>query len=86
MPHIYCLKCYLTRPDFERVKQAAFAAKHRTMSSYARQVLTGNTLLIEQKIMENNTILKEIRDKIIPLDKQKQKLYKKAPHTKTQHQ
>jgi hypothetical protein len=65
MPQIYCLKCYLTRPQYEKVRQAAQLQGHRTISNYARHVLTGNNVLIEQKIIENNKMLKELRDRFL---------------------
>lgn len=32
------------------------------MSDYCRTILTGNGLFIEQKIVENNKLLKEIKE------------------------
>lgn len=61
MAKIYVIKVYVARPQYEKIKQDAGVRGHRTMSDYCRTILTGNGLFIEQKIVENNKILKELK-------------------------
>lgn len=65
MPRIFFVKCYLTRPEFEKIKQEAQIRGNTSLSDYVRCVLTGDTLFIQQKIVENNKILKKLEEKFL---------------------
>lgn len=60
MPKNYCLKCYLTRPQYEQIKQDALDQGHDSISDYVRRILIGTGFFLEKKIGENNKMLKQI--------------------------
>jgi hypothetical protein len=64
MSKIYFAKCYLTRPQYEKIKQDAELQGFTTVANYVRSKITGN-MLIEQKIIENNKILKRLETRLL---------------------
>jgi hypothetical protein len=64
MSKIYFAKCYLTRPQYEKIKQDAESQGFTTVANYVRSKITGN-MLIEQKIIENNKILKRLEKRLL---------------------
>lgn len=65
MSKVYVIKCYVTRPQFERIKQDALQNKSHTISHYVRDVLVRDTVKIEQMIVENNKILKRVEQHLL---------------------
>jgi hypothetical protein len=65
MSKIYFAKCYLTRPQYEKIKQDAELQGFTTVANYMRSKITGSSLFIEQKIMENNKILKRLEKHLL---------------------
>jgi hypothetical protein len=65
MSKIYFAKCYLTRPQYEKIKQDAEAQGFTTVANYVRSKVTGGSLLIEQKIIESNKILKRLEKHLL---------------------
>jgi len=61
---IYVIKVYVARPQYEKIKADAKVRGNRTISDYCRSILTGNSLYVEQKIVENNKILKELKERL----------------------
>ena len=59
---IYCIKVYLTRPQYEKLKEVKGM---QTISEYVQRRITGNALFLEQKITENNTILKRLEEHLL---------------------
>ncbi len=60
MARIFFIKVYLTRPQFEMIKSTAEKKGFNTLSHYVRDVITGNPSYIEDKVTENNKMLKEL--------------------------
>lgn len=60
MPKSFCIKVYVTRPQFEYVKHKSLEAGFATRAAYVRSMLIGNRLYIEQKVLESNEILKRL--------------------------
>jgi hypothetical protein len=46
--------------EYERICNSARAKNHPTLSSYLRSVVLRDDLFIESKIIETNTVVKEI--------------------------
>ncbi|MBI4146055.1 hypothetical protein HY489_01825 [Candidatus Woesearchaeota archaeon] len=65
MAKIYCIKCYVTRPQYEQIKQDAHVNGKRAVSDYIRSVIVGRSMMIEQKIVENNAILKRLEKHLL---------------------
>lgn len=64
MAKIYFLKCYVTRPQYEKIKQDAQARGHSSISDYVRTVIVGTSMVIERTVIENNKMLKELLNKL----------------------
>lgn len=60
VPRIYCVKVYLTRPQYEKVKEDARVKGIHMVSRYIRSIISGNSLFVEQKVLENNRILQRL--------------------------
>ena len=61
---IFVLKCYVTRPQYEKIKQDAHARGHSSISDYVRTVIVGTSMVIERTVIENSKILKELQQHI----------------------
>ncbi len=48
----------LACPDYLKIKDDAKSHGHRAVSDYVRKLITGNTIYVEKKIVENNKMLK----------------------------
>lgn len=75
MAKIYCVKVYLTRPQYEKVKGDAQIRGIRAVSAYIRSIVAGNGVFIEQKIVENNRILKKLEGALLPPAKNEKAIY-----------
>jgi len=66
MPRIFFVKCYLTRPEFEKAKQEMHIRGNTSLSDYVRCILTeSNSLFLAQKVVENNKILKRLEEQLL---------------------
>ena len=58
------LRIRISRGEYERIRLDAQNNGFRTLASYCRNRLLGTAHLIEEKIIENNKILKRLETKL----------------------
>ena len=60
MPRAFELRFRVTRGEYEHILSDSRMKGYRTMASYFRHRVFGETFILERKIVENNKILKRL--------------------------
>ena len=60
----YCVKIMVSEAQSKRIKDNAQVKGYPTVASYLRSLALEKDMFIEGKILENNKMLKEIKEKI----------------------